>query len=129
MLAQLLSLVLVNTYTWFGGQGYCTYDFALIEQSAEYRNVEIILRPQFDPNETASGNAELPDQTIALDVIGGAAVDGQQVAKVETDCNIKGLTIVKATATSDGRPVDLLQENAISLDTYQAVPLDLGSGK
>lgn len=126
MLAQLLSIVLVNTYSWFGGQGYCAFDFALLESETEYRNVEIVLRPQFDPQDTASGNTELGDETIALDVIGGDAVNSQQSAKIETDCSVTGFQVVTASANVDGRAVDLLEKGAITLDTYKALPLTLG---
>lgn len=126
MLAQLFSLVLVNTYTWFGGQGYCAYDFAIIEQANAYENVEITLRPQFDPQNTASGNTELQDETITLESLGHSAVDSQQTAKIETDCSVTGFAVVKARAVQDGKGVDLLQQKSVEIQAYQPLPLTIG---
>jgi hypothetical protein len=127
MFAQFFSIVLVNTFSWLGGQGYCAYDFALVEDEHDYANVEIVLRPQFDPNDTATGNTELEDATISLPELGGARVNSTASAKIETDCNIKGLTIVSATASEEGRAIDLLSEGRIAIDTYKPIPIQLGA--
>lgn len=126
MFSQYLSIVLINTYSWFGGQGYCAYDFALLENEHEYANVAIVMRPQFDPNETASGNTELPDETVSLETLGGARVNSTDSAKIETDCGITGFAIVKATATENGQPVDLLAQKRIEIDTYKPLPVTIG---
>ena len=126
MFAQFFSLVLVNTYSWFGGQGYCAYDFAVIEQANAYENVEITLRPQYDPQNTASGNTELQDETITLESLGTSGMDSQQAVKIETDCNVTGFAVVKATANADGRQVDLLREKAVEIQSYQPLRLTIG---
>ncbi|CAN7151638.1 IrmA family protein [Rhizobium sp. LjRoot30] len=126
MLAQFFSLVLVNTYSWFGGQGYCAYDFAVIEQANAYENVEITLRPQYDPQNTASGNTELQDETITLESLGTSGIDSQQAVKIETDCSVTGFVVVKARAVQDGKAVDLLQQKAVEIQTYQPLPLTIG---
>lgn len=126
MLAQYLSIILVNTYSWFGGQGYCAYDFALHESEFEYTNVEIVLRPRFDPNNTATGNSQLEDQVIALESIGGARVNSAGTAKIETDCNVTGFDIVKATARENGRKINLLGKRRITVETYKPLPVTVG---
>lgn len=126
MFAQYLTIILVNTYSWVGGQGYCAYDFALQESEHEYVNLEIVMRPEFDPANTASGNTELEDQTITLESLGGARFNWANTAKIETDCNITGFTIVKATATENDRPVDLLANGSIMIETYKALPVIAG---
>jgi hypothetical protein len=123
MFAQYLSILLVNTYSWLGGQGYCSYDFAITETEREYSNVEIVLRPEFDPADTATGNAHLEDQTITLDSIGGARVNWNAKASIETDCNVTGLSIVRATATENGHRVDLLSRGDITVDSYRPLPV------
>ncbi len=128
MLSQFFALVLVNTYSWFGGQGYCAFDFALTESGTEYRKVEIVLRPIFDPQSTATGRTSLDDQIISLDVIGGSHVNWADSAKVETDCTVTGFDIVSARALEAGKRVDLLASKAISIETYEPVEMRL-SGK
>lgn len=129
MLAHFLSLVLVNTYSWFGGQGYCAYDFAIIGQGSAYRNVEITLRPQFDPQNTATGRSELGDETITLESLGTSAIDAQLTAKVESDCSITGFTVIKATASVEGKQVDLLKEDEVIIEAYKPLKLDLGAAQ
>jgi hypothetical protein len=102
MLAQFLAITLINTFTWFGGQGYCAYDFAVLESGEELTNISLTLRPQFDPQNTATGNTELPDETIRFDALGGSANNAGNTAKIETDCNVEGFNIIAATGTSDG---------------------------
>ena len=126
MFAQYLTIILVNTYSWVGGQGYCAYDFALQESEHEYANIAIIMRPQFDPANTASGNTELEDQTITLESLGGARFNWANTAKIETDCNITGFTIVNATASENGQPVDLLSSGRITIETYKPLPVTVG---
>jgi hypothetical protein len=46
MLAQFLAITLINTFTWFGGQGYCAYDFAVLESGEELTDISLTLRPQ-----------------------------------------------------------------------------------
>jgi len=125
MFAQYLTIVLVNTYSWLGGQGYCAYDFALHENEREYTNLAIVLRPQFDPANTATGNTALEDQTITLESLGGARFNSASTAKIETDCNITGFTIVRATATENDQPVDLLANGSITIATYKALPVTI----
>jgi hypothetical protein len=84
------------------------------------------MRPQFDPANTATGNTELDDQTIVLESLGGARFNWANTAKIETDCNISGFTIVKATATENDRPVDLLTDGRITIETYKALPVTVG---
>ncbi|CAN7527373.1 hypothetical protein [Rhizobium sp. LjRoot254] len=126
MIAQYLTIILVNTYSWVGGQGYCAYDFALQENEHEYSNLAIVMRPQFDPANTASGNTELEDQTITLESLGGARFNWANTAKIETDCNVTGFTIVKATAVENDQPVDLLSNGSITIETYKALPVTVG---
>lgn len=126
MFAQYLTIILVNTYSWFGGQGYCAYDFAIHESEHEYADVAIVMRPRFDPNDTATGNTELEDQTIALESLGGARFNWATTAKIETDCNVTGFAVVKATATENGRPVDLLSKGRITIETYKPLPVTVG---
>jgi hypothetical protein len=126
MFAQYLTIVLVNTYSWFGGQGYCSYEFAIQETEFEYSNVAIVLRPQFDPANTASGNTTLDDQVLEIAHIGGARVDWAQSGRIETDCNLTGFDIVKATGLENGQTVDLLGQNRISIETYSPLPITLG---
>jgi hypothetical protein len=124
--AQVLTLVVVNTYTWFGGQGYCAYDFALHESEHEYANLAIVMRPKFDPQNTASGNTELEDQTLTLESIGGARFNWANTAKIETDCNVTGFDVVKATAMENGRPVDLIAQKRIEIEVYKPLPVTIG---
>ena len=35
MLSHFFALTRINTFTWFGGQGYCSYDFAILEAGPE----------------------------------------------------------------------------------------------
>lgn len=126
MLAQLMSLVLLNTYSWIGGQGYCAYDFALHE-TEEYESLEIVLRPSFDPANTATGKTDLPDETIAIELIGGSRASMTATTTIETDCSITGFTIVRATALASGNPVDLLGKGLIDIGTYK--PLEIKIGK
>ncbi|UVC09550.1 hypothetical protein IHQ71_02675 [Rhizobium sp. TH2] len=126
MFAQYLTIILVNTYSWVGGQGYCAYDFAIHESEHEYSSLAIVMRPQFDPANTASGNTELDDQTITLESLGGARFNWANTAKIETDCNITGFTIVKATAIENDQPVDLLSNGSITIETYKALPVTVG---
>lgn len=125
MFAQYLTIVLVNTYSWFGGQGYCSYEFAIHESEFEYSNVAIVMRPKFDPANTASGNATLDDQVLEIEHIGGARVDWAQSGRVETDCNLTGFDIVKATGVENGQTVDLLGQSRISIETYTPLPITL----
>ena len=127
MFALTLSIVLVNTYSWLGGQGYCAYDFALLEDEHAYTDVEIVLRPKFDPNNTATGSTQLDDATISIAELGGARVNSTATAKIETDCNITGLSIVSATASEEGRQIDLLSEGRIAIETYKPIPVIVGA--
>lgn len=126
MFAQYLTIILVNTYSWAGGQGYCAYEFALHESQFEYSNVALVMRPQFDPANTATGNATLDDQVLEISHIGGARVDWAQSGRVETDCSVTGFDIVKATAVENGQTIDLLSQNRISIETYTPLPIALG---
>ncbi|URK86498.1 hypothetical protein LP421_18750 [Rhizobium sp. RCAM05350] len=45
MLAQFFAITLINTFTWFGGQGYCAYDFAVLESGEELTDISLTLRP------------------------------------------------------------------------------------
>lgn len=126
MFAQYLAIILVNTYSWFGGQGYCSYEFAIHESEFEYSSVAIVMRPQFDPANTASGNATLDDQVLEIEHIGGARVDWAQSGRIETDCNVTGFDIVKATAVANGTTLDLLARSGISIETYTPLPITVG---
>ena len=126
MLAQFLAITLINTFTWFGGQGYCAYDFAVLESGEELTNISLTLRPQFDPQNTATGNTELPDETISFDALGGSADNAGNTAKIETDCNVEGFNIIAATGTSDGEPLDLIGAGRIEIDTYKPLALKIG---
>lgn len=127
MLAQFLAITLINTFTWFGGQGYCAYDFAALESGEELTDISLTLRPQFDPENTATGNTELLDETITFDVLGGSAVNAGNTAKIETDCNVEGFDIVAATGTAKGVALDLIAAERVEIDTYK--PLNLKIGK
>lgn len=126
MLAQFLTITLINTFTWFGGQGYCAYDFAALESGEELTNISLTLRPQFDPANTATGNTELPDETIRFDSLGGSADGAGNTAKIETDCNVEGFDIVAATGTADGDAVDLIAAGRVEIDTYKPITLKIG---
>ena len=126
MLAQFLAITLINTFTWFGGQGYCAYDFAVLENGEELTDVSLTLRPQFDPENTATGDTELPDETMTFDVLGGSAVNAGNTAKIETDCNVEGFDIVAATGAANGEPLDLIAAGRIEIDTYKPLTLKIG---
>ena len=126
MFAQYLTIILVNTYSWFGGQGYCSYEFAIHESQFEYSNVAIVMRPKFDPGNTASGNTTLDDQVLEVEHIGGARADWAGSGRVETDCNLTGFDIVRATAVEDGKTVDLIGLNRIGIETYTPLPVTVG---
>ena len=123
MFAQYLTIILVNTYSWFGGQGYCSYEFAIHESEFEYSDVAIVMRPKFDPGNTASGNTVLDDQVLAIEHIGGARADWAQSGRIETDCNVTGFDIVRATGIENGATVDLLAANRITIETYTPLPV------
>ncbi|WP_428427026.1 IrmA family protein [Pararhizobium sp.] len=126
MLAQFLAITLINTFTWFGGQGYCAYDFAAVESGEELTDISLTLRPQFDPENTATGSTELPDETITFDVLGGSAAHAGNTAKIETDCNVEGFDIVAATGTVNGEAQDLIAAGRIEIDTYKPLTLKIG---
>ncbi len=126
MLAQFLAITLINTFTWLGGQGYCAYDFAVLESGEALTDISLTLRPQFDPENTATGNTELPDETIAFDVLGGSAVHAGNTAQIETDCNVEGFDIVAATGTTDGAALDLIAAGRVEIDTYKPLTLTVG---
>jgi hypothetical protein len=126
MLAQLFAITLINTFTWFGGQGYCAYDFAVLESGEELTDISLTLRPQFDPENTATGNAELPDEAISFDRLGGSVDNAGNTAKIETDCNVEGFDIVAATGTADGEAMDLIAAGRVEIDTYKPLPLKIG---
>lgn len=126
MFANFLALTLINTFSWFGGQGYCAYDFAVLESGEELTNISLTLRPQFDPENTATGNTELPDETITFDALGGPSVNAGNTAKIETDCNVEGFDIVAATGTADGEPIDLIAAERVEIDSYKPLPLKIG---
>ena len=126
MFAQLLAITLINTFTWFGGQGYCAYDFAVLESGEELTNISLTLRPQFDPENTATGNTELPDETIAFDALGGSADNAGNTAKIETDCNVEGFDIIAATGTAHGETLDLVAAGRVEIDTYKPLTLKIG---
>lgn len=126
MLAQFLAITLINTFTWFGGQGYCAYDFAVLESGEELTDISLTLRPQFDPASTATGKAELPDETLTFDSLGGSAVNAGTTAKIETDCNVEGFDIVAATGKADGKTLDLIAAGRVEIDTYKPLTLTIG---
>ncbi|CAN7150492.1 hypothetical protein LJR235_000053 [Pararhizobium sp. LjRoot235] len=126
MLAQFLAITLINTFTWFGGQGYCAYDFAVLGNGEELTDISLTLRPQFDPQNTATGNTELPDETISFDTLGGSADNAGNTAKIETDCNVEGFDIVAATGTADGEALDLVATGRVEIDTYKPLTLKIG---
>ena len=126
MLAQFLAITLINTFTWFGGQGYCAYDFAALESGEELTDISLTLRPQFDPENTATDNTELPDETITFDVLGGSAAHAGNTAKIETDCNVEGFDIVAATGTANGEALDLIAAGRVEIDTYKPLTLKIG---
>lgn len=124
MIAEFLTLVLVNTYSWMGGQGMCAYDFALHESDEELTNLELTLAPQFDPNATASGKTELDELILKVDSIGGARFNWGKTASADTDCNVEGFTVVDARALKNGKPVDLM--STIEIETYKPTPIRVG---
>lgn len=126
MLAQFLAITLINTFTWFGGQGYCAYDFAVLESGEALTDISLTLRPQFDAENTATGNTGLPDETIAFDVLGGSANHAGNTAQIETDCNVEGFDIVAATGTADGAALDLIAAGRVEIDTYKPLTLTVG---
>lgn len=129
MFAQFFSLILVNTYSWMGGQGYCAYDFALRETEAQYVNVEIVMRPLFDPQKTATGLTALDDVTINLEMIGDTPPNWDATAKVETDCTVAVFDIVSALATENGQPVDLVKTGKIGIERYEPLSITIGRTK
>lgn len=117
--AHFLALVLTNTNMLTGGQGYCAFDFTLRDKTVTYSNVEIVLRPQFDPNDTATGNATLDDITLGANSVGRKRVK----ITTDTDCNVTGFSVVKATATKDGAAVDLIGSRALSVGKENQLPI------
>lgn len=123
MLAAFFSIIIANTYMWFGGQGYCTFDFALHESKSEISKVEIIMRPVYDPADTATGLANLPDETIEISTLGGAHANWSASTSIETDCSVTGFDIVSARGFIDGKSTDLLKSGMIEISTYQPLPI------
>lgn len=124
MIAEFLTLVLVNTYSWMGGQGMCAYDFALHESDEELTNVRLVLAPQYNPSATASGRTTLDELILTLDSIGGDRVNWGKTASADTDCNVEGFTVVDAHALKDGKPVDIM--NRTEIETYKPTPIRVG---
>jgi hypothetical protein len=119
--AQFLALVLTNTNMLMGGQGYCAFDFTLRDKAADYTDVAIVLRPQFDPNDTATGNTTLEDITLAANSVGKKSLK----ITTDTDCNVTGFSVIKATATKDGAPVDLINAQALSIGKKNQLPITI----
>ncbi|MCO6184775.1 hypothetical protein [Rhizobium sp. L1K21] len=126
MLAAFFTIVIANTYMWFGGQGYCTFDFALHESGDEISQVEIVLRPRFDANDTATGLTDLPDETIAVPQIGGPHANWSLSERIETDCGVKGFDIVSARGFINGKSTDLIAAGMIEITTYEPLPIGVG---
>lgn len=119
--AQFLALVITNTNMLMGGQGYCAFDFTLKDKAVSYSDVEIVLRPQFDPNDTATGNATLDDITLAANSVGKKSLK----ITTDTDCNVTGFSVIKATATRDGASVDLINAEALSIGKKNQLPITI----
>jgi hypothetical protein len=119
--AQFLALVLTNTNMLMGGQGYCAFDFTLRDKVADYSDVAIVLRPQFDPNNTATGNTALDDITLAANNVGRKSLK----ITTDTDCNVTGFSVIKATAMKDGAPVDLINTQALSIGKKNQLPITI----
>jgi hypothetical protein len=119
--AQLFALVLTNTNMLMGGQGYCAFDFTMRDKTATYSDVEIVLRPQFDPNNTATGNTTLDDISIAANTVGRKRMK----ITTDTDCNVTGFSVVRATATKDGTPVDLLDAHSLTVGKASQLPITI----
>ncbi|MEO0636445.1 MAG: hypothetical protein AAFY73_07340 [Pseudomonadota bacterium] len=120
------AIILANTYFWSGGQGYCAYDFAVLHSGDGYTNVEITLRPRFDPEQTASGRTELDDAVIALEALGGGRFFWSASATVETDCSVEKFALVSATALDEaGAEVDLMKREGFEFEDYKPVDLEI----
>jgi translation initiation factor IF-2 len=96
------------------------------QSGEELTDISLTLRPRFDPENTATGNTELPDETIAFDVLGGSADHAGNTAKIETDCNVEGFDIVTATGTVEGETLDLIAAGRVETDTYKPLTLNIG---
>lgn len=121
MIVEIMTLVLVNTYSWMGGQGMCAYDFALHESDEELTNVELVLAPQYDPDATASGKTVLDNLILRIDSIGGPRFNWGKTASADTDCNIESFNVVAARALKNGATVDIM--NKIEIETYRPLPI------
>lgn len=125
MLSHFFAQTLINTSTWFGAQGYCGDDFAILEARHEITGVEIALRSEYDPAGTATGLEQLPDVAMTFDVLGGSRVDAAAKGNVETNCNVPGFRIVPAKAHENSAPLDLLKEGRIATGSHTPLPLTI----
>lgn len=120
------AIILANTYFWFGGQGYCSYDFAILHDGTGYTDVEIVLRPVFDPDETMSGRTELDDNVIAIENLGGGRVFSTASDSIETDCSVKEFALISASGLNDsGQRVDLISAEGFEFEDYEPVKLQV----
>ena len=119
-------VTITNTYFWFGGQGYCSYEFALQAGDA-LTDVEIVFRPTYDVAQSHSGRESLDDTVIKFESLGTARVDSAKSFSIETDCSVEEFSIVRAQGKSeDGALVDLLKAGDISFEKYDPVAMKLG---
>jgi hypothetical protein len=102
--AQFLALVISNSNMIMGGQGYCAFEFTLSDKARQYRDVEIVLRPRFNPEDTASGNTRLEDMVLTAGKVGRKRVK----VTTDTDCNVAGFDVIHAAAKENGEAVDLI---------------------
>jgi hypothetical protein len=108
MYAQLLAIIIANTSVMQGGQGYCAFEFTLSDQVSTWTSVDITLRPNFDPNDTATGLTSLEDIRLHVNRIGKKRVK----VRGETDCNVTSFYLTYAGANEHG---DLISDGQISI--------------
>ncbi len=125
MLANVFAIVLTNTFFWFGGQGYCAYDFVIEESGDEFTNVEIVMRPIYDPDATATGKTTLPDEVISIETLGGARAYWGTKTTLETDCEVTGFEVISGKAFRDGKLVDLLEEGLVEIGQYEPLKIEV----
>lgn len=108
MYAQLLAIIIANTNIISGGQGYCMFEFSLSDKTSTWTNVDLTLRPNFEPDNTATGLTSLEDIHLHVNRIGKKRV----TVKADTDCNVTSFYLTYAGANEHG---DLIGDGQITI--------------
>lgn len=109
MNALILAMVISNSNTIMGGQGYCVFEFTLRDDIGGYSNVQIELGPQFDPSDTATALTTLKNVWLNVAKVGRKA----RKVTAETDCNLTGFTVIQGSCTYNGEDVDLVNSQEL----------------